>query len=106
MQPARGSQAVTDAREQLAAIQGARVNVGAVTLSSIHASKGLEYDYVFIAGCSDGLIPYHRANNEDGIEEERRLFYVAVTRAMKGLYISYAITKDGGLTRRASRFIQ
>ena len=62
----------------------------------MHASKGLEYDYVFIVGAEEGSFPLSRAlENEDELEEERRLMYVAVTRARKKLYI----------TRAKSRFL-
>ena len=62
-----------------------------VALMSMHASKGLEFSVVFIAGCEDGLIPYRRAADErSDVEEERRLFYVAMTRARQRLYLSCA----------------
>ncbi len=58
---------------------------------SMHAAKGLEFSVVFIAGCEDGLIPYRRAADERiDAEEERRLFYVAMTRARQRLYLSCA----------------
>ena len=65
-------------------------DTGKVNLMTIHAAKGLEFDVVFIAGCEDGIIPHARALEEgDGnVEEERRLFYVAVTRARQRLLIS------------------
>lgn len=63
----------------------------AVTLMTIHSSKGLEYPVVFITGLEEGLFPVSGAiNTDDDMEEERRLFYVAVTRAKEKLYISYA----------------
>ena len=63
---------------------------GKVNLMTIHASKGLEFPVVFIAGTEEGLIPHARAIEEDekNVEEERRLFYVAITRARDKLYIS------------------
>ena len=63
---------------------------GKVGLMTIHAAKGLEFKVVFLAGCEDAIIPHARALEEDpaNIEEERRLFYVAVTRAMDKLYIT------------------
>ena len=61
-----------------------------IKLMTIHSSKGLEFDYVFIAGMEDGLFPSCNFDtSEEEIEEERRLCYVAVTRAKKELYISY-----------------
>ncbi len=62
-----------------------------VVLMTIHMAKGLEFPIVFIAGCEDGLFPSERAKyEENGIEEERRLAYVAITRAQKCLYMTYA----------------
>ncbi len=63
----------------------------AVRLMTIHASKGLEFDHVFICGLEEGLFPHERLD-DTGIdhEEERRLFYVALTRAIKKLYLTYA----------------
>ncbi len=63
---------------------------GLVTLMTLHNAKGLEYPTVFIAGCEDGVFPHSRAVEEGGLEEERRLFYVGVTRAMRSLYLTYA----------------
>ncbi len=63
---------------------------GLVTLMTLHNAKGLEYPIVFIAGCEDGVFPHSRALDEGGLEEERRLFYVGVTRAMRELYLTYA----------------
>ena len=65
-----------------------------VTVSTIHASKGLEFPYVFIVGCSEGLIPYGASIAGEALEEERRLLYVGVTRAEDGLHMSYARAKD------------
>jgi DNA helicase II / ATP-dependent DNA helicase PcrA len=63
---------------------------GLVTLMTLHNAKGLEYPIVFVAGCEEGVFPHQRALDEGGLEEERRLFYVAVTRAMRELYLTYA----------------
>ncbi len=65
-------------------------NKGKVNLMTIHASKGLEFPVVFIAGAEDGIIPHARAleEGEQNVEEERRLFYVAITRAREKLFIS------------------
>ncbi len=61
-----------------------------VNLMTIHLAKGLEFDTVFIAGCSDGLLPHGRSlENKEQMEEERRLMYVAMTRAKKKLFISF-----------------
>ena len=65
-----------------------------VRLMTVHASKGLEFEYVFITGLEEGLFPHERLNqekiDESAAEEERRLFYVAVTRAKKKVFLSYA----------------
>jgi DNA helicase-2/ATP-dependent DNA helicase PcrA len=66
----------------------------AVTLMTVHNAKGLEYPFVFIAGMEDGLFPLMRAYDEpEELEEERRLFYVALTRAREKVFISYARTR-------------
>lgn len=67
----------------------------AVKLMTVHASKGLEFDYVFITGLEDGLFPskIDNSKNQDKNEEERRLFYVALTRARKKLFLSYAFSR-------------
>ncbi len=67
----------------------------AVQLMSVHAAKGLEFDVVFISGLEQGLFPHENAVSEgrDGLEEERRLMYVAVTRARQRLYLSCAQTR-------------
>ena len=66
---------------------------GLITLMTVHNAKGLEYPVVFIAGCEEGVFPHSRALDEGGLEEERRLFYVGVTRAMRQLYLSYAMRR-------------
>ncbi|MDQ3724203.1 MAG: UvrD-helicase domain-containing protein [Actinomycetota bacterium] len=63
---------------------------GLVTLMTIHNAKGLEYPIVFIAGMEEGVFPHSRALDEGGLEEERRLAYVGVTRAMRSLYMTSA----------------
>lgn len=66
----------------------------AVQLMTVHAAKGLEFDVVFITGLEQGLFPHENAAMErDGLEEERRLMYVAVTRARRRLYLSHARTR-------------
>jgi len=66
-----------------------------VRLMTVHAAKGLEFPYVFIIGLEEGLFPYEREddNKKDSLEEERRLMYVALTRAQKKLYLSYAMMR-------------
>ena len=81
-----------------------------VKLMTIHSSKGLEFDYVFIAGMEDGLFPSDKGDaTDEEIEEERRLCYVAITRAKKELTISYAnermIWGQYNYMRNPSRFI-
>ena len=66
----------------------------AVTLMTIHSAKGLEFPVVMVAGLEEGLFPLGPQSFEvEELEEERRLFYVAVTRAKKKVYLSYAITR-------------
>ncbi|MDO4769780.1 MAG: 3'-5' exonuclease, partial [Brachymonas sp.] len=72
----------------------AQAGQDAVQLMTVHAAKGLEFDVVFISGLEEGLFPHENAMNDyDGLEEERRLMYVAITRARKRLYLSYAQTR-------------
>lgn len=62
-----------------------------VSVSTVHASKGLEFDYVFIIGAEEGIFPLSRSmENENEMQEERRLMYVAITRAKQKLFVSYA----------------
>lgn len=71
-----------------------KVNVNSVTLMTIHAAKGLEFDHVFIIGMEEGLFPHSRSMMDvSEIEEERRLAYVGMTRARKKLYLSYAVQR-------------
>ena len=81
--------------------------VQGVTLASFHAAKGLEWDTVFLVGCSDGLLPITMADTPEAVEEERRLLYVGVTRARERLVLSYAGARTPGAkaTRRPSRFL-
>ena len=64
---------------------------GAVKMMTVHASKGLEFDYVFITGLEEGLFPHEKLDDsKTDDEEERRLFYVAITRARKKVFLSFA----------------
>jgi DNA helicase-2/ATP-dependent DNA helicase PcrA len=66
---------------------------GLVTLMTLHNAKGLEFPIVFVIGCEDGVFPHSRALDEGGLEEERRLCYVGITRAQRDLYLCYARTR-------------
>ena len=81
--------------------------VEGVTLSSLHAAKGLEWDAVILAGACEGLLPISLAEGQAAIEEERRLLYVGVTRAREHLIISYARARNAGgrASRKPSRFL-
>jgi len=82
----------------------------AIKLTTVHQSKGLEFDVVFVIGCADGLFPGRRSIEAGDVEEERRLFYVAVTRAKNELYICYpkiaTRAGPGGMLLTPSRFLQ
>jgi DNA helicase-2/ATP-dependent DNA helicase PcrA len=79
-----------------------------VTLASLHAAKGLEWDAVFLAGLTDGMLPIVYAQTDDAIEEERRLLYVGVTRAREVVCLSWALARSAGSrpSRRPSRFVE
>jgi DNA helicase-2/ATP-dependent DNA helicase PcrA len=66
---------------------------GLVTLMTLHNAKGLEYPIVFMIGLEEGVFPHSRALDEGGLEEERRLAYVGITRAERDLYVTYARTR-------------
>ncbi|MFF0491850.1 ATP-dependent DNA helicase UvrD2 [Nocardia sp. NPDC004068] len=88
--------------------------VQGVTLASLHAAKGLEWDAVFLVGLADGTLPIAHVlgdngtvSNEAALEEERRLLYVGVTRAREHLHLSWALSRAAGgrKSRRRSRFL-
>ena len=70
--------------------------VQGVTLASLHAAKGLEWDSVFVVGASDGLIPISLADGLEAVEEERRLLYVGLTRARRQLFLSWSLARSPG----------
>jgi DNA helicase II / ATP-dependent DNA helicase PcrA len=72
----------------------AQAGQDAIQLMTVHSAKGLEFDCVFISGLEEGLFPHENSmNDHEGLEEERRLMYVAITRARKRLYLSHAQTR-------------
>ena len=78
-----------------------------VTLISLHSSKGLEFPAVFIVGVEEDILPHKKSAGD--IEEERRLFYVGITRAMKELYITYAVHRQKygkNVPSNPSRFLE
>ncbi len=78
----------------------------AVTISTIHAAKGLEWDSVFLSGINEGLLPIGYAKTEAAVHEERRLFYVGLTRARKELSLTYSLRDStSGRERNPSRFL-
>jgi DNA helicase-2/ATP-dependent DNA helicase PcrA len=98
-----------ETQEQAALLEAKGIvkDSSAVTVSTIHASKGLEFPHVFIVGCSEGLLPYGSPAPGEALEEERRLMYVGVTRAKDTLHLSFAArqSSDTGARRRPSRFL-
>lgn len=81
------------------------VNQHEIRFYTMHGAKGLEFDTVYILNANEGIMPYARALQESEIEEERRLFYVAMTRAKKHLVICY-VRQQGNKAVRPSRFIK
>lgn len=92
--------------EERASTQNAPTIEG-VTISTMHAAKGLEWDAVFLVGMSEGLMPISLAETPAAVDEERRLLYVGVTRAREHLHLSYARSRSaaGRGTRRRTRFL-
>ncbi|MDC6700792.1 3'-5' exonuclease, partial [Leclercia adecarboxylata] len=76
-------------------------------MMTLHASKGLEFPYVFIIGCEDGVLPHQVSLDEGNLQEERRLLYVVITRAKVQLWMSYSkLTRKFGehVRLKPSRF--
>jgi DNA helicase-2/ATP-dependent DNA helicase PcrA len=92
--------------EQRAAAQHAPTVQG-VTLASLHAAKGLEWDVVFLVGLVEGTVPIQYALTDEQIDEERRLLYVGVTRARQTVALSWALARapGGRRSRRRTRFL-
>ena len=86
-------------------IESRRADSDCVTLATLHASKGLEFTEVFLLNVNEGMIPYHRAVMEEEIEEERRLFYVGMTRAKQKLHL-YCVRERYNRQMRPSRFLE
>ncbi|AYY11956.1 ATP-dependent DNA helicase UvrD2 [Actinobacteria bacterium YIM 96077] len=105
-QPDAGLADVVAELDARAASQHAPVADG-VTVASLHAAKGLEWDAVFVVGVHEGTLPLNYAETAEQIEEERRLLYVGVTRAREHLSISWSLARQPGGrgTRQASRFL-
>jgi DNA helicase-2/ATP-dependent DNA helicase PcrA len=99
--------------EDLSAELAVRTTIGhapamaGVTLASLHAAKGLEWQAVFLPGLTDGTVPIIYAQTDEALEEERRLLYVGITRARERLNLSWALARSEGgrRTRKPSRFL-
>ena len=100
---AKYTQELEEQQAKARKIKGERENQ--VQLMTIHSAKGLEFEDVFVIHANEGEIPHQKAEKKDEIEEERRLFYVALTRAKNNLCISY-ITQKNGNSIKPSRFVE
>lgn len=85
-------------------LQEKRKNKEGICLSTYHSAKGLEWDYVFLIDCNEDMTPFKKAESPEEIEEERRLFYVAVTRARKGVRFTW-VSDNGPKKMFPSRFL-
>ncbi|MCW2571775.1 MAG: uvrD [Frankiales bacterium] len=105
-EPTAGLRELVAELEERSAAQHAPT-VDGVTLASLHAAKGLEWDAVFLVGLVDGTLPLIHADTPDQVEEERRLLYVGITRAREHLHLSWALARSPGgrASRRPSRFL-
>lgn len=96
----------TEYREELrAAAEAQRQKKEGVVLSTLHSSKGLEYDIVFLIDVNEGVMPYKKALLQAELEEERRMFYVGMTRAKKQLYL-FSVEQMGNHGVEPSRFLK
>jgi len=104
--PSAGLREFTDELAERAAVQHAPT-VDGVTLASLHAAKGLEWDAVFLVGLAEGTMPITYAKTPAQLEEERRLLYVGITRAREHLWLSWSLARSPGgrASRRPSRFL-
>ena len=100
---AKYTQELEEQQAKARKIKGERENK--VQLMTIHSAKGLEFEDVFVIHANEGEIPHQKAEKKDEIEEERRLFYVALTRAKNNLCISYIKQKNGN-SIKPSRFVE
>lgn len=100
---AKYTQELEEQQAKARKIKGERENK--VQLMTIHSAKGLEFEDVFVIHANEGEIPHQKAEKKDEIEEERRLFYVALTRAKNNLCISYIAQKNGN-SIKPSRFVE
>ena len=100
---AKYTQELEEQQAKARKIKGERENK--VQLMTIHSAKGLEFEDVFVIHANEGEIPHQKAEKKDEIEEERRLFYVALNRAKNNLCISY-ITQKNGNSIKPSRFVE
>ena len=100
---AKYTQELEEQQAKARKIKGERENK--VQLMTIHSAKGLEFEDVFVIHANEGEIPHQKAEKKDEIEEERRLFYVALTRAKNNLCISYMTQKNGN-SIKPSRFVE
>lgn len=95
---AEGKEGLTDILAHMSLVDmlernGTEKEQDAVTLMTLHAAKGLEFPHVFLIGMEEELLPHANSLDEQGIQEERRLFYVGITRAQRTLTLSYAKTR-------------
>jgi ATP-dependent DNA helicase Rep len=100
--------AMTQTIALLNLLESREQEVDAVTLSTLHAAKGLEFGHVFLVGAEENILPHERSEAPEQVEEERRLMYVGITRAQRSLQISYCGKRRRGkewIACEPSRFI-